>query len=371
MSGEILRCSNCNAPLDVTPETIAIVCSYCGHLNWVKADQKDDILIVKPMDNKQIVSNITDFGVKRKLGNVFNQTNLSRLTIVIVPFYFVNISAEADYSGRVDVSVRRCRRERDQERCWIETHNVFVNGVFGPYNNTIPILGRRGSNVLSVRALAHRYLSNKVNAISLESSSLDKNIWGNILSIEIDKRMAMDIAMDIHLDGLRKIVENVIKREAENKVRSRGEIVVGSKIVWKRITPRNIAISSSKPTLLPMYIAVYRHGSELYRIILCGWDGEVIALERPMKTVDRIFWGSLAAIGSGIIGGIAGIAIAMNSLIGVIPIIIGFIASWYCMKKAIAPVKTIIIGSSFASLARSEEDSRHSYLNIAKELLRI
>ncbi|MEM0005605.1 MAG: zinc ribbon domain-containing protein [Ignisphaera sp.] len=355
---EEYRCSNCGAPLDVSPETIAIVCSYCGFLNWVREDLKEEVLVVKPIEEGQALKRLADFATKKGLGEVFRQSNLSKAAVVAIPFYFVDVSAEANYSGRVAVRVRKCRREKDSERCWIDTHNIYVRGVYGPYSGTVPVVARRGSDVVSVKALANRYMASRVEAVPIGKVELDRNVWSSILSIEIDRKTAMDIALDTHLDSMREMVENVIRREAENRVRMRGENVVGSTVIWKRITPINVKMVSSKPILLPMYIAVYRYGNDMYRSILCGWDGEAIVLERPMKRLERVAWGSLAAIASGVLGGL-GVA-AIGIWIGIGLIAIGSIASWYCMRKALMPVKSSIFSSGV--LVGSVKSKRYSRL---------
>lgn len=350
MVDESYRCGNCGAPLDITPETIATVCSYCGHLNWIREDLKEEVLMVSPIEEGKALEKLLEFASRRGLAEVFKKVNLFRATFVAVPFYFVDASAEAVYSGRVAVQVRRCRKERNRERCWVDTRSVYVNGVYGPYSSTVPVVARRGSDLVSVKALADRYMGSRVGAVPLGRVELDKSMWRGVLSIEIDGKTAMDIALDTHLDRLRELVEDYMRREAEQRVRRRGENVVGSSIVWRRITPMNIKMVSSRPVLLPMYIASYRYGNGMYRSILSGWDGEVVVLERPMKRLERIAWGSLAAVVSGILGGI-GFAL-MDMWVGAVLAILGLAASWHCMRRALSPVKSVLFGSGVALSTR-------------------
>lgn len=351
------RCSNCGAPLDVSPETIAAVCSYCGYLNWVREDLREEILVVKPLSEREVIKKVEDFGSRRRLGGALKEVNLSKLMLVLVPFYFVDVSAEADYSAKVVVHVRKCRRERNQERCWTETRSVFVKGVYGPYVGVVPVVGRRGSEVLSVKALAKRYPVNRVEAVPMGNIQLDKSVWRNILSIEVDKKTAMDIALDDHLDKLREIVVEVIKREAEGRIRMRGEAVVGSTILWKRITPVNVKASVSKPILLPMYMASYRYGDDVYRVVLCGWDGEVIVFEKPMGRMERIAWGSLASVASGVVGGVSGAMLKVNPIVSLGLLIIGGFISWFCIRKALSPIKSTVIGPNFRDILSSPRSS--------------
>jgi hypothetical protein len=353
-----VRCSNCGAPLDITPETIATVCSYCGYLNWVRQDLKEDVLIVKPLDDKQLQEKIRNFAVSRRLGEVFKDINIVELTLTLVPFYFIDISAEADYSGRVLVYITKCRRTKQGERCWTETRMVHVDGVYGPYRNVIPMIARRGCDVFSAKSIAYKYLEDNPRAIPIASAELSKNVWRNILSIDLDKKSVIDIALDMHLDKLREIVVKVIKREAEGKVMMRGNgMVTGSTIIWKKITPINIKMSSSKPVLLPVYTAVYRYGGGLHRLIVCGWDGDIIAFERPMKTGERISWGLLGAIASGVLGGLAGFLYTINMFASAGLFILGSIASFYCMRRALSPIKSSIVEPRYRKVLSVEKIS--------------
>lgn len=345
------RCKYCNAPLDVSLETIAIVCSYCGSFNWVKEEYKDVVLVVKPMRDKDVLENIRVFASKKGLGEIFRPSNISKNIVVLIPFYFVDVSAEAKYSGKVNVYVEKCVSSRNQRKCWTEVVGVHVNGVYGPVKDVIPVLGRRGVGGISAKALAYRYVVDKVEAVPLSSSELDKNTLKNILSIEVEKKTALDIAIDAHLDRLRKTVENIIKNEAERKVSGN---VVNSRIVWKKITPVNVNAVSSQPTLLPMYVINYKNMGEIYRVIACGWNGNVIVLEKPMKKIDRILWGTTASLTSGFTGGLAAIISVLADVVfaGAAIILIGGIASWYCLKKALAPVKSRLMGVNLKDISR-------------------
>ncbi|MEM0490463.1 MAG: hypothetical protein QXH73_04515 [Ignisphaera sp.] len=353
------RCRNCGGPLEVSPETIAIVCSYCGFLNWIREDLKEEVLVVKPLKDKDVLNRLRSFASRERLGEIFSPSNLSRTTVVLVPFYFVDVSAEAEYSGTVAVDIRKCRSVGNQTRCWVETHKVHVRGVYGPAKDVVPVPGRRGSNVLSIKALAYRYMMNRVDAVPLANAELDKSIWRSILSIEVDRKIGLDIAIDSHLDVLRKTVEDVMKKEAERKVS--GGSIIRSRIIWKKITPRNVKAVSSPAILLPMYILMYRYGGEVYRAVVCGWNGDVIVLERPMKKIDRIIWSIGASLSSGLCGGlaipmiVAGDEIGLG--IGLILIIAGGYASWYCMKKVVSPVKSSLIGVNLKELKKYSESS--------------
>lgn len=357
-SDKELRCRNCGAPLEVSPETIAIVCSYCSYLNWIREDIKDEVLVVKPLRDKDILEKVRGFVSRQGLGDVFSPSNLSKSVTILAPFYFVDVSAEADYNGIVAVDIRRCVGSRNQKKCWTETHKVRVSGVYGPTKDVIPISGRRGADVLSIKALAYRYKKNKVDATSLAALELDKGIWKNILSIEIDRKTALDIAIDSHLDIVRKTIETTMRREAERRASARGT-VVSSRIIWKRITPRNVKAVTSPPILLPMCILTYKYGDEVYRAVVCGWDGDVMVLERPMKKMDRILWGTAAALSSGVSGGLAASMLVAGSDVGIgvgiLLILIGGYLSWYCVRKAIAPVKSSLIGSSIRELKKYSE----------------
>ena len=353
-SGAMFRCRNCGSPLDVSPETIVAVCSYCGYANWIREDLKEDILIVVSLKDNEILGKARNrIETDKDLRSIAKHISVGRPYLVYIPFYFVDVKAEADYNGTVNVRVRKCTGSGKKRRCWIKSYTVHVEGHYGPFSASYPIICRRGIRAFSAKALGTYYLKNPVKPKYLSSIAFEAKTARRILSVEIDRKTAMDIALDDHLDTLRDRVTREIKRRAENKVRWRGA-VVGSTILWKRITPKNIRIRSSSIIMLPLYIIPYRYRRGVYRLFLSGWDGETIVAEEPVKLSNRLLWGVGGTLAAGLLGGTALTLFNTEDLtgiiVGAIALAIGGYSSWYSLRMATRPVRVEVIGEKFRAL---------------------
>jgi len=137
-SATIFRCRNCGAPLDVSPETIVAICSYCGYANWIREDLKEDILIVESLKDNEILGKARDrIETDKDLRSIAKYISVLRPYLVCIPFYFVDVKAEADYSGTVNVRVRKCTGSGKKRRCWITTYTVHVDGHYGPFSASL------------------------------------------------------------------------------------------------------------------------------------------------------------------------------------------------------------------------------------------
>gem|GEM_PF-523498 len=351
---EAFKCRGCGAPLDVSPETIVAVCSYCGYPNWIREDLREDIFVVKGLDDRRIIEKAWERVRRdRDLRRIANMISFGKPYLIYLPYYFIHVEAEADYSGRVLVRVHRCSGSGKNRRCWTESHIVHVSGKYGPYKATYPILGRKGVKAFSAQALGLYYLRNPGKPEVLKEDTLGKSRFRRILIVEIDRGTAMDIALDEHLDTLREKVVERMKEEARARVMFRGTIV-GTTILSKKITPKNIRIRASKIILIPMYIIPYNYRRGVYRLFLSGWDGETIVAEEPMNTLQRLLWGVAGTTLSGLLGG-GGSLLLFTSFgedptlmgIGGLAIAIGGFISWYSIKMAIRPVRVEVVGERF------------------------
>ncbi len=350
-SAEAYVCKQCGAPLDVSPETIVAVCSYCGYPNWIREDLKGDIFVVKALAERDILKTVKKrIEVDKDLKNIKSMIEVGRPFQIYVPYYFVQARAQARYHGIVNVYVRKCSGSGKNRRCWTTTYRVPVSGDYGPYEAVYPIVGRRGVRSFSLNVLGRYYLKKHVKPVRIEDVRWERSSARRILSVEFPVKTAFDIALDSHLDTLRRLVENQMKREAESSVRWRGT-VVGSRIVTKHIEPHNIKLRSSPIILLPLYIVPYRFRSGIYRFFVSGWDGVTIVAEEPMKPLRRV----LAAAGGSLLAGATGTAAAFLALLGDITLGIlsailfgiGAYGGYIAGKYATSPVKVEVVDERF------------------------
>ncbi len=354
---EQFRCANCGAPLDVSPETIVAVCSYCGYPNWLREELKEELFIVNALPESKILAKARERAEHdRDLKKIVNNIEFGKPLQVYVPFYFADATAKADYAGRVQVFIEKCRKEGKETRCWTEYVIVNVSGIYGPLREVHSIVGRRGVRAFSIRVLGKHYIDTKPQPQPLSQVRLERKKTRRILSVEINKDEALRIALDNHLDLLRDKVTEKIKKDAETKARfmAGSGTITGSRILWKRIRPFDVDVKISPIILLPLYIVPYRYSGTTYRFFMSGWDGETIVAEEPMNMMTRIIWGAAASIIAGVTGGIAGITAMLGEsgliIIGGIIGVLGAGASYYAIRMATRPVRVEVVGERFKTL---------------------
>ena len=350
------RCKNCGSPLDVSPETIVAVCSYCGYPNWIREDLKSEILIVPAMSESKILEKARErVSTDRDLKKIKNMISLGKPYLLYIPYYFAKASSGAEYWGRVRVRMRKCSGSGKNRSCSYYSRTVTVSGYYGPFQQYLYVIARRGVKAFTVNALGHYYLESKPKPVKLEEAKLTRSGTRRILGVEIDEKTAADILLDEHLDVLRDKVTDEIIREAKRKADMMySGSVVGASIIEKRIKPMNIDLKVSRITLLPLYIIPYTYQNGVYRFFMSGWDGLTIVAEEPMNTLSRLSWGLGGALISGIMGGLAGPAIVMGGrtgiFIGLLLGIIGLTSSYYTFKMATRPVRVEVANEKFASV---------------------
>ncbi len=350
------RCSNCGAPLEVSPETIVAVCSYCGYPNWIREDLKSEIMIVEALSESKITARARErIKTDRDLKKIASAITLGKPLLVYIPYYFADAAAEADYWGRVRVTMRRCTGSGKERKCYTNTHIVTVSGHYGPFRKEYSIIGRRAVRAFSAKALGEYYLDKKPEPKPLEKIRLEKSTTRRILNVEVDQKTAIDIALDEHLDTLRARVEAEIRHRAERKADMMYPgTVVSSTIISKRIKPKNIDVKVSPITLLPLYIMPYRYGNGVYRLFLSGWDGTTIVAEEPMTLFHRILYGSAGTLVAGGAGGLAGAMFYSGSgelaIAGALVLLFGAAISYYTIRMATRPVRVEVVNERFKSL---------------------
>lgn len=327
------RCGRCGAPLEVSPETIVSICSYCGYPNWIREDLKSDIYIVENVVEEEAVK-----AARRYVGI----SSIDRPLTLFIPFYIVEAKADADYEALVRVTVQKCVRDsRGRTRCMSESVRVSVGGVLRGFHRRYPIAARKGVRGKTVEILSKYISSSSLRSIKLSEANLDKSKSRSILMIDLSRDDVRDLALDKHLDALRKKVEDEITREAKVKASIHGT-PVSANILRRRITPRNIDVIISTPVLIPLYIFADEEGK--YKVVLSGWDLKPLILEKPVSFIYRAAWFSAGVLVSGFAGGVVGFTsfYEFNPVLSLIAMVLGGVGSWYSVKKALRPVRVVV-----------------------------
>ena len=336
------RCARCGAPLEVTPETIVAVCSYCGYPNWLVEEARENIMIVPSKPEREVIGSAkrrieTDPDLKKIAGEI----EVGRPQLIYVPFYFVKASARATYSGRIEVRYVVRTRRGDT---WVSEHRtrvVEVSGDTGRVEKTYPIVARRAVSGFSVKMIGRYYLSKPAGARLLEQHKWTRSEATRVLSAEFTSKTAEAMGLDAICDYVRALAKRMMESSARAKVSGP---VASTRVLSRRIRCLDRSVSSSDLTLLPLWIVPYYYRGTTYRLYVAGWNAAVIVAEEPMTAVHRLKYYALATASSGFLAGAALPALlhlgedAAAKAAGAL-FLGGLVLNYYFSRKMLSPVR--------------------------------
>jgi len=298
VSEEVVRfvCQVCGADLDVTPEALVEVCSYCGALNVVSGVlERGDIYVVQSVGKAEILK---EFWRRVRgdsdLRGIADKIRVASIEGRFIPFWFSRCRVKGEvvytvkeYSGnKVKVVRKRAKFSK----------NIHVK-----------IIGRRQVAHASLSELASRYLSTKPRTTPLPE--LDEAWWRTnklkILNMEFDRLEAETMIKEDSIDYVR----NIWEKKADKIEFFRAEVVDTDK-------PRLV--------MLPLWEIIYEFKRSLYFAYHEGWTGQPILFAEPMIAKRRAMY--LGGMIISVLGG-AGIGSAISMVLesGKSDNIIGFI----------------------------------------------
>jgi hypothetical protein len=137
---EVLRCEHCGAPLEVTPEDIIVVCSYCGYPNaYDKIFAEENVFFVESLPKGEILLSSNE-RVKRDrdFAGIRNKVKVVKIEGMYVPLWFGRVS------GRGYVRFAVYEEKGNKKELVIKQHE-FRDEVI------VCIPGRRGVYDIAVR----------------------------------------------------------------------------------------------------------------------------------------------------------------------------------------------------------------------------
>ncbi len=351
-----LRCPRCGAPLEITPESILVVCKQCGYPVWTQQAYMHPIVVVPA--HVESSSKFFRLWIERDddIRPIRDKVRLKSFEVVYVPIYFTRVHAESRYYARTTVTLTRVKVYTDSRgnvRTKTETRtvNISVSG-FHEKDYEIDIVARRSVDVRLVKPLIDYYKESKgkegIKEVPIAEVEWSK-IRGEVLASEITPQDAMSYARDQACDTLYKEVEKKIKDQARNKAAAEYPGWVPSIVTvnYSKI-PCNAENKFLSPiTLLPLVINVYSYEGKIYKVAFAGWDGRKILSEEPIKPTSRIamYLGSLFSAGLLGGGGVAAAYIASQGggagtlALGAISFLLGLGGSYFLAKESLKDVR--------------------------------
>ena len=308
------RCTRCSAPLEVTPETIIAVCSFCGTPNVVAGEvppeELKDIVIIPSLDENTIMQKAVERTRKDPdLSGLVNKIDFQRPMGVYVPFYFVNVKIRVDYRVKARVRYRVTEIVHGQRVAAAKSKVVeFEDSIV--IDRRVPVLARRNVSGYSIRALVQHYLEKPAPGKPLWEFEWKRSEAVKVLSAEFLRYKALGIVLDMVFEEAR---EKTLE-DAKAKAREKAGVsdIAGIDLIEGSFTYRIIDKSVSGLTLIPYWMVPYTYNNGVYRYFMSGWDGEVIVAEEPVTAKHRLMY-LLASIGGPGILGSAGLILGLYS----------------------------------------------------------
>jgi len=255
----VYTCKKCNAPLDITPESIVAICNYCGYPNIISGIiSPEDVYIVPSQSRAKIINEFNrlireDFDLKK-----------------IAPYiqiYGIHAFYAPVWTGRVPVrgqiSYYKIIREKKKTRrkYYVENINLIEN---------VSLPARRQPMKFGINeAIEHFKITNpKI----MRLMDLDRFAWDNIkleiLNTEFDRSEAYRRIKEEALDIIRA------------KYRSKSDGI--DAFICQSYEPLDL-----KLILLPVWWIYYKYKNSIYYIVFSGWDLKPIIRTEPLTTLRR------------------------------------------------------------------------------------
>jgi hypothetical protein len=295
---ESLKCNQCGAPLEITPDSVVAVCRFCGAPSFLMGDPAE-VLAVPTLPSTEIASR----AVERTRSDPDLQKRLSAVNFATspdlhyLPFYFVEGTLNADYEAAVLVIYT----ERSQSGTQIMRRTVRVSGRVS-LTDVVGVLARRAPWGLSADELAKHFLNTAPEPKPL--AYLAAQGEGRFLAAEITPERAKAKAVKILISRLLKRVEE----DAAAKAKEAAGLPTARTVVQdKSVSYEVVRLKASKLTYLPLWVMTYLYDGSYYHYYLAGWDGRVVLAEEPVFAEHR----RASLLGAVAAGGLGGMGLAL------------------------------------------------------------
>ena len=339
------RCQRCGAPLEATPESIVVVCPYCGFPNWTAQAYAHPIVMVEAERARGEEYFRRYLETDPDMRGIAGRVELRSLELIYVPFYYVDAEAQGSYYGSAVVTLTKVevvhRGQRTETRVRTDRVRVTVSGSYR-HQHLIDVVARRSVDSRIADVLSDHYLATRPPTRPVAEVDWGR-VKGQVLAAELPAQDAASLARDEACDASRAMVEERMRDEAVSRALAMrpGWSVAGVSWLVKRIPCRARALSVSPITLLPYFEYRYAYRGATYTLALAGWDGGKLLAEEPIGAMERVASAAGAAAAAGLLGG-GGLAYALAAGepgLGLLALIIAGAANYLLARRAVAEVR--------------------------------
>lgn len=320
MQETIVKCKRCGAPIEYTPDSIFVVCSYCGYTNWFVDESKVQIFVVpsKPRD-KVLEAFWNRMKEDSDMGKIVQELEVVDAYGVYVPIILSKIEVFSVWSG---VEVRTVSSGKETRVVRTQKEGKFSDKL------TIAIPARRTAEEFGLDELISKVSSLPPNYVKLEESNWDE-IKLQVLNTEISQSEAVD----------------EIKDKAEDITRQK--IRTSNNLNEFNFYSCNTNVTEANLLLVPLWIVTYKYKNGIYNAAISGYDLAFLKTTEPVFFYQRIFSlvGSLVAVIVGVsifslwLRNFIGLGSSSSNLFFVIVGLICFIIAYSLSSTAISDVR--------------------------------
>lgn len=308
-----MKCPNCGAALEITPDALAYVCKYCGWVGTTEDVSTKGWLMADPISDTAAQRSLTDF-LQKNLKHVYAQSRPLEFKGLAVPIWIARVHAHTRYNGYRQETRTETYSVRVGQRTQVRTKSypvyIPVRGEFDEVL-TYPILGRRHAVFFGLDELKKRALAVPTRPLDVKAFLAQK---AECLDVELEesevKAVAESLAEDEHRARAERMTTRLFDCYTEDQV-------LASTLVF-----------------YPTYAAKYAYRDKSFRVTLDGVSSTVVKAELPMTLGLKIGYAILGYIGVGL-ATVSAILLrnAEEPALALVPILIGGgLAAWSFLK---------------------------------------
>lgn len=272
-------CDRCGAPLKVTPESVVVVCEYCGKPHLVAGLVDLNKIFVLPTYPREYIVKAFWTAIERDfdLQSIKSEISVRSIDGVYIPVWVGKIYLKGYVSYYYYVTEYKKRDKRVETRRRRVYRTVTIDETY-----TVPVVARRQYFRLGAEEAAKEVVSSNSAEYAKKLLDLDLEKWNKmkleVLNTELDEKMVSLEMKDSALDHLRSYY------------RSKGTIDCF-----------NVAASEPqdlKLYLVPVWRICYEYRESLYSAFFTGWNLRLLVKTEPVTALRRIAYalGALASI---------------------------------------------------------------------------
>ncbi len=277
---EAFKCSNCDAPLAVSPDDAVITCNFCGNTVTVEGQKVSKHFVLTPT----IGSGEVQDKVRKWVGRG-GKARVTEAQLRFVPYWVESMNAATRFQGykrHEDTEYYTDSSGRRQSKT-VVTY-APIDGRFNE-DRSLNVLGRRGAMFYSFDEMDKALKVTKRDIKTFKYSTITR----------IEKRPVF-LNSELSDEDAFEIARTKVSQEHRSRAES------GATKIWDCKT--NIRKLGAYLLHVPHWMVRYQFGSETYRVGIDGHTKRVLKGEVPVSTAFRggMFILSIIGLAIGSIG---------------------------------------------------------------------